>query len=40
MTFTDIHPAEDALRLPAEVAQERPAVPHSGKWPHRLKVCA
>ncbi|MBI5032636.1 MAG: PAS domain S-box protein [Chloroflexi bacterium] len=37
MTIADIRPPEDVDRLLQNVAQERPALQHSGEWRHRLK---
>ncbi len=37
MTLVDIHPPEDRARLMQNVAEERPALQHSGEWRHLRK---
>ncbi len=37
MTLRDIHPPEDIPRLSENLAQERPALQHSGEWRHVRK---
>ena len=37
MRITDIRPPEEFERLVADLAQERPALTHSGEWIHRLR---
>lgn len=37
MTIADIRPPEDLERLRENLAQERPALQHSGNWRHKLK---